>query len=307
MREYGKIHSSFWTSQDIRALSDDGRTLAAYLLTSPHSNMLGCFRVPVAYVAEDLGWGMERVQEGFGELTSNHFATFNEGSKWVVIHKFLKWNQPENPNVVRAAEKLFDQIPTSSGVKSILAWAVAEFEPRFSAEKLTLCEPFANPFDSSPKAYRKPEPEPEPLPEPEPEPQPEPTPLRLAKNPASAPETAGLWDSYSTAYQSRYGAPPVRNAKVNGQLSNLIKRLGSDEAPGVAAWYVASNNRYYVQKRHAVDCLLADAEGLRTEWATRRRVTETGAREADRLQANGDMWGRLIEEAREQEKTNVQS
>lgn len=129
--------------------------------------------------------------------------------------------------------------------------------------------------------------------------------LRVAKNPATAPETGELWTAYSTAYQGRYGAPPVRNAKVNAQLSNLIKRLGSDEAPGVAAWYVSSNNRYYVQKRHAVDCLLADAEGLRTEWATRRRVTETGAREADRLQANGDMWGRLIEEAREQEKSNV--
>jgi hypothetical protein len=89
---------------------------------------------------------------------------------------------------------------------------------------------------------------------------------------------------------------------VNGQLAQLIKRLGSDEAPGVAAWYVSSNNRYYVQKRHAVDCLLADAEGLRTEWATRRRVTETGAREADRLQTSGDMWGRLMEQAQAEQE-----
>lgn len=121
--------------------------------------------------------------------------------------------------------------------------------------------------------------------------------LRVAKNPAPAAETGELWNAYSTAYNGRYGAPPVRNAKVNAQLANLIKRLGSEEAPGVAAWYVSSNNRYYVQKRHAVDCLLADAEGLRTEWATRRRVTETGAIEADRLQTSGDMWGRIIEKA----------
>lgn len=126
--------------------------------------------------------------------------------------------------------------------------------------------------------------------------------LRVAKNPATAPETGELWNSYSTAYQGRYGAPPVRNAKVNAQLANLIKRLGSDEAPGVAAWYVSSNNRYYVQKRHAVDCLLADAEGLRTEWATRRRVTETGAREADRLQTSGDMWGRIMEQAQAEQE-----
>jgi hypothetical protein len=166
MREYGKIHSSFWTSRDIRELGEDGRTLAAYLLTSPHANMLGCFRCPIAYVSDDLAWPIERVREGFAKLSQRVWATFEEGSGWVVIHKFLKWNQPENPNVVRAAEKLFAQIPSSSGVKSMLAWAIAEFEPRFSAEKLAEFKPFANPFDTNPQAYRKPEPEPEPKPEP---------------------------------------------------------------------------------------------------------------------------------------------
>jgi hypothetical protein len=121
--------------------------------------------------------------------------------------------------------------------------------------------------------------------------------LRVAKNPATAPETGDLWTAYSLAYQQRYGAVPVRNAKVNGQLAQIVKRLGKDESPSVAAWYVASQNRFYVQKRHSVDCLLADCEGLRTEWATNTRVTETRAREADRLQTSGDMWSRIIEQA----------
>lgn len=294
MREYGKIHSSFWTSQTIRSLSDDGRTLAAYLLTSPHSNMLGCFRIPQAYVAEDLGWGSQRVSEGFAELFREGFATIDEGSKWVVIHRFLKWNPLENPNVGKAAEKLFDQIPDSSPAKPLLAGFLKEFGKYFPAEKLnhfeTLSKPYRNPEP-------EPEPEPEPLPEPEPEPEPKPTPLRVAKNPATSTETGELWIAYSTAYQRRYGAVPVRNAKVNGQLAQIVKRLGKDESPAVAAWYVASQNRFYVQKRHSVDCLLADCEGLRTEWATNTRVTETRAREADRLQTSGDMWSRLIEQA----------
>lgn len=125
--------------------------------------------------------------------------------------------------------------------------------------------------------------------------------LRAAKKSAAAPETGELWSAYASAYQLRYGAIPVRNAKVNGQLSQLIRRIGGEEAPAVAAWYVASQNRFYVQKRHSVDCLLADAEGLRTEWATNTRVTETKAREADRLQTSGDMWSRLIDETQAEE------
>lgn len=170
MREYGKLHTSFWTSQDIRSMTEDGRTLAAYLITSPHSNMLGCYRVPLTYASDDLKWSIERVSEGFGELYRKGFATLSEGSNWVVIHRFLKWNQLENPNVVKAAVKLFDQIPDQCGVKHILAEALREFEPRFPTEKLnpfdTVSKPFGKGCLSEETPFRKPEPEPEPEPEP---------------------------------------------------------------------------------------------------------------------------------------------
>lgn len=108
--------------------------------------------------------------------------------------------------------------------------------------------------------------------------------------------TSFVWQAYSDAYQRRYMAAPVRNAKVNGQLSQLLARLGAEEAPMVAAFYVGHNNRYYVNKMHSVDLLLSDAEKLRTEWATGRRVTAAAANEADRLQDTGDMWNRIIQE-----------
>ncbi len=223
MREYGKIHSSFWTSSDIRSMTEDGRTLAAYLLTSPHSNMLGCFRVPQAYVSDDLKWPMERVAEGFAELYRKGWATLSEGSNWVVIHKFLKWNQPENPNVVKAAEKLFDQIPDDCGVKAYLAWALAEFEPRFSAEKLSKFKPFPNPFDTSPKAYRKPEPEPEPNQSQSQEPEPSAAAKKKSLElPDWIPEDA--WDAF-VAMRKKIKAPLTDDAVklAFGQLEKLMQ------------------------------------------------------------------------------------
>lgn len=167
MREYGKIHSSFWTSQTIRAMSDVGRTLAAYVLTSPHSNMLGCFRLPQAYVAEDLGWDIQTVSKGFDELFRNGFATLHEGSKWLVIHKFLKWNALENPNVGKAAAKLFDQVPNDCPIKPMLVKALKEFGQHFPAEKLNGFETVTHTVpEGSIYPFRNPEPEPEPEPEP---------------------------------------------------------------------------------------------------------------------------------------------
>lgn len=126
-------------------------------------------------------------------------------------------------------------------------------------------------------------------------------PAKESKEPAP---TTRIWFHYAEAYERRYSVQPVRNAKVNGQLAQLIQRLGADEAPLVAAWFVAHNNRYYVQKMHAVDCLLADCEKLRTEWATNTRVTETQARQADKTQTNFEAFAGLIAEAEARERAH---
>lgn len=106
------------------------------------------------------------------------------------------------------------------------------------------------------------------------------------------------WQAYSDAYERRYKAKPVRNATVNGQISSFIKRIGFDESPHVAEFYVYHNNQFYVQKMHTVGLLLADAEKLRTEWATKNTMTSTQARQADETQARGNIFNKLIEEVR---------
>lgn len=110
------------------------------------------------------------------------------------------------------------------------------------------------------------------------------------------PKSAAVWAAYSDAYINRYGTEPVRNAKVNSLLGQLVDRIGAEDAPPVAAFYVGHCSGYYVQRGHAVDMLVKDAEKLRTEWATNRKVTQTTARQADRTASNGFL--QLIEERR---------
>lgn len=115
------------------------------------------------------------------------------------------------------------------------------------------------------------------------------------------PKTADVWEAYSSAYAARYGVGPLRNAKVNALLSQFLSKLPVDEAPAVAAFYVGSNNQFYVAKGHSVAMLLADAEKLRTEWVTGRQTTATQARLADRAQSNFNSFAPLIAEARMRE------
>lgn len=82
-----------------------------------------------------------------------------------------------------------------------------------------------------------------------------------------------IWNSYREAYASRYRSEPVRNAKVNSQISQLGKRLG-DEAPGIVRFFVEHNKSFYLTKLHDLGLCLADAEALRTQWFHDKAITE---------------------------------
>lgn len=101
---------------------------------------------------------------------------------------------------------------------------------------------------------------------------------------------------YQQAYAARYGAPHVDNAKVRSQIKQFVQRIGRDESPLVAAWYVQHPGAKYVASMHGMDCLLKDAEKLRTEWATGRVVTSTAARQSDRRGAMTSALQNLLAE-----------
>jgi len=94
------------------------------------------------------------------------------------------------------------------------------------------------------------------------------------------------WAAYASAYRDRHGVAPVRNAKVNSNVRQIVQRLGHGEAPLVAAWFLTVNERYVVQNMHDLGALLAKCEAYRTQWATGRQVTEEAARQTDKTQTN---------------------
>lgn len=111
MRDYGKVHTSFWTSETIRSMSEDARNLALYLLTCPHNTIAGVFRLPDGYVCDDMQWTPERVAKAFSETITKGFANRCETTKWVWINKHFEWNPPENPNQRKCAAKIVASVP----------------------------------------------------------------------------------------------------------------------------------------------------------------------------------------------------
>ena len=99
---------------------------------------------------------------------------------------------------------------------------------------------------------------------------------------STRPKSADIWESYRSAYQSRYGVDPVRNKSVNIALCQVIDKLGHADAVHVAAFYLTHNKPIYGGNRHPTNLLVRDAEGLRTEWATGIKATTGESRNAEK-------------------------
>lgn len=116
MREYGQVQCAFWAHPKFKGADDATRLLALYLMTGPHSNGLGCMRVPSGYIQADLGWSPETVSKGFRDLIERVFIVRCDATEWVLLPDFLEWNQIANPKVAAARVKEAREVPATSAV-----------------------------------------------------------------------------------------------------------------------------------------------------------------------------------------------
>ncbi|TWC17143.1 hypothetical protein FBY06_1189 [Pseudomonas sp. SJZ085] len=99
-------------------------------------------------------------------------------------------------------------------------------------------------------------------------------------------KTFKVWANYAMAYRKRYSTWPVWNAKVGGQLGQLVDRLGVDVAHHVAAHFLRTSDAAVLRKCHSLNELLANAESYHTQWVTGQRINGTTARQMERTEAN---------------------
>ncbi|MFP5513314.1 MAG: hypothetical protein ACLGJC_09560 [Alphaproteobacteria bacterium] len=154
MRDYGKVRTAFWTDDRVSGLSDDGKLLALYLMTSPHANAVGCYRLPSGYVSDDMGWDRPRVERAFRELAKARFALRCERTGWTLIVNYLRHNEIENGNVGKACVRMLEQVPSTVPFADALVRAITPSQERFPNGFL---ERYAERF---PKGMPTPEPEP---------------------------------------------------------------------------------------------------------------------------------------------------
>ena len=102
------------------------------------------------------------------------------------------------------------------------------------------------------------------------------------------PDNVATWQAYARAYRERYGVLPASNAKTRGQTAQLVRLVGREIAPHLAAYFVSHNNRWFVQSRHEIGCLLRAYQQVLTDMQRGEQMTQAKAQQTERTQGNLD-------------------
>jgi hypothetical protein len=275
-----------------------------YLISNPHTNMIGYYYLPIAYISNDTGIPIEGASKALTRLCEEGFCKYDTPSEvvWVIEMARIQIGttlEPKDKRVI-AVSREYNAIPINPFLKEFYQTYGADFH-------ISKTRSFKGPYQAPSKpvavavavatavtaavavtpAVTTPQP------------QQGCAPASRGTRPVkttSEAKTSATWNSYADAYVRRYSTTPLRDATVNAQLSRFVDRVGATDAPPIAAFYVAHNKAFYVSRQHPVGNLLSDAEGLRTQWLNGRTVTDTEARNTDRKQNNLGVAERLIAE-----------
>src|SRR5690348_7720814 len=104
-RRYRKVICRMYGDEKFQELSrpqPNGQTLWTYLITGPHTTSVpGLFTAGEAHLAEALGWTLRGLRSAWSEIAWQGMARADWKARVVWLPNAIRYNAPENPNVVR--------------------------------------------------------------------------------------------------------------------------------------------------------------------------------------------------------------
>jgi hypothetical protein len=148
MRQFAKVSPQFWfdeTGRQLRQYGMETQLMALYLLTSPHSNMVGIYYLPIVYIAHETGISLDKANECLQTLCNIDFCSYDSEKEYVWVHDMARSQIDTalnpNDNRVKYINSIVQALPSLS--------FLAAFYQRY---QINLC---LNPYTASDKTSRQ--------------------------------------------------------------------------------------------------------------------------------------------------------
>jgi hypothetical protein len=95
--KFTMVTPSVWRSGRFRQMpNDSARLLFMYLLSNPHQNSIGAYRLPDGYALADLGWESEKYEAARTALITADMAVYDPDTEEVMVRRWFQNCPPQN-------------------------------------------------------------------------------------------------------------------------------------------------------------------------------------------------------------------
>ena len=113
--KYRKISPRIWNDAKFYSASLSTQHLFFFILTHPHMTPVGAMRVTPSGLEDELDWEQkgfpEAFPEAFAEGCAKAFWKYDAKAKFLRVPKFLTYNRPESPNVLKSWVGCWNDLP----------------------------------------------------------------------------------------------------------------------------------------------------------------------------------------------------
>lgn len=105
MAKYRQIHTSFWQDGFVLDLTPEGKYFYLYLMTNSKTTQCGIYELPKKIIAIETGYNDETVTKLLQRFVDYKKIDYFEGSSEIMLTNWIKYNPPDNTNVVKCINK----------------------------------------------------------------------------------------------------------------------------------------------------------------------------------------------------------
>lgn len=112
MAIYRNIQMSFWTdSKIIDDFSPEERYFYLYLMTNPHTNLVGCYEISMKHMADETGYSRDKIEKLISKLSKSHgVMVYSNETKEVLLLNWHKYNWTQSEKFRKLLSKEIESV-----------------------------------------------------------------------------------------------------------------------------------------------------------------------------------------------------
>lgn len=112
MAIYRTVSQSFWTdTKVVDCFTPEDKYFWLYLLTNPHTNLLGCYEISVKQISNETGYTHDSVRNLLTRFVEQYkIIDYSEADKEILVKNWYKYNWTKSPKALAGIKSVYPYI-----------------------------------------------------------------------------------------------------------------------------------------------------------------------------------------------------